>query len=99
MKISISSPTRTAMQSGQGKTGEWVITFPPALTPAIDPLMGWMGMAETTQQLKLSFANKEEAVEYANKNGLEYDIIEPKHRIIKPKSYAANFAFKRENRA
>lgn len=98
MKVEIYSPTRNAMQSGLSKAGEWVIAFPAGVAPAIDPLMGWTGMPDTTQQVKLSFASEEEAIEYTKKNGLDYTVIKPKTRIIKPKSYSSNFAFKKENR-
>jgi hypothetical protein len=99
MKIKIYSPTRNPMQSGLNKTSEWLISMPAAAAPAIDPLMGWTGMPDTTQQITLRFATKEEAIEYASKNGLEFEVEEPKERVIKPKSYSANFAFKTENRA
>jgi hypothetical protein len=56
-------------------------------------------MEDTSQQLKLQFMSKDEAIEYANKNGLEFEVIEQKQRVIKPKSYAANFAFRQENRS
>jgi hypothetical protein len=98
MKVKIISPTRSAMQSGLGKSGDWTLMFPPEAAPDIDPLMGWTGMPDTTQQLRINFNTQEEAIDYAQKNGLEFEVVEPKKRLIKPKSYSANFAFKLENR-
>lgn len=99
MKVKIISPTKNAMQSGMAKEGAWVLTFPPETPPMVDSLTGWVGMADTNQQLGLRFTTKEQAIEYAQKHNLQYDIINPKQRVIKPKSYSANFAFKNENRA
>lgn len=99
MKVKIISPTKNAMQSGMAKEGSWLLTFPAETPPPVDALTGWSGMADTNQQLGLRFVSKEAAIEYAQKHSLQYDIVEPKQRVIKPKSYAANFAFKNENRA
>jgi len=96
MKARIYKPVRTAMQqSGQSNNHHWVLEFAPQSAPFIDPLMGWTGMTDTTQQLLLEFTSQEEAVEYAKSNGIEHELKEPKKRVIKPKSYAANFAFNR----
>ncbi len=99
MKVKIISPAKNAMQSGTAKEGSWTLTFPAETPPSVDSLTGWVGMADTNQQLTLCFTSREAAIEYAQKHNLKYDIIDPKHRVIKPKLYASNFAFKNENRA
>lgn len=99
MKVKIYSPTKNPMQSGQGKAGNWEISFPSQVAPSTDPLTGWTGMGDTSPQVKLSFATKEEAIEYTAKNNIEYEVADPKKRIIKPKSYSANFAYRTEDRA
>lgn len=99
MKVTIYSPTRNPMQSGQAKIGGWEMVFPSDSPVSVDPLMGWTGMADTTQQLKMSFTSLDEAIAYAKHNSLGYEVVEPKKRAIKPKNYAANFAFRQENRA
>ena len=55
--------------------------------------MGWVGQQDTTQQLSLRFATKEEAIAYAEKHGFEVEYAEPKTRRVQPKSYADNFSF------
>ncbi len=96
MKARIYRPTRTAMQqSGQADSNHWLLEFEPQSSPYIDPLMGWTGMTDTTRQLYIEFTTQEEAVEYAKRCGLDYELKEPKARTVKPKSYAANFAFNR----
>ena len=82
------------MQSGTAKTHKWKLSFAPGAKPMIDPLMGWFGMKDTTQELdQLFFDTKEAAEAYAKANRVEYVVDEPKARSFKVKSYAANFAF------
>lgn len=95
MKARIYKPTRTAMQSGTALTKEWLLEFMPSAPLFVDPLMGWTGQSDTTQEISLFFHTKEEAIEYAARNGIEFEEFEPKTRVVTPKTYAANFAFKK----
>jgi hypothetical protein len=88
-------PARTAMQSGWANTRKWVFEYEPAARKEIDPLMGWTGSPDTEGQVRIRFDTKEEAVAFADRHGIAYRVEEPKSRRIRPKSYAANFAFKR----
>ena len=78
------------MQSGVKKFDKWVIEF---ITekPGINPLMGWESSTDTSSELKLEFSSKDLAIEYAKKNKINYELIEPKIRKIVKKSYADNF--------
>ena len=78
------------MQSGVSKYNKWIVEF---ITekPGINPLMGWESSTDTYTELKLEFSNKELAIEYAKKNKINYELIEPKLRKISKKSYADNF--------
>ena len=78
------------MQSGIKKFDKWVIEFI-AEKPGINPLMGWESSSDTYTELKLEFTTKELAVNYAKKNKISYELIEPKIRKIIKKSYADNF--------
>ena len=78
------------MQSGLGKLDKWIIEFKTKNT-GINPLMGWESSTDTLSELKLEFSTKELAIEYAKKNKINYEIIEPKIRKIVKKSYADNF--------
>jgi hypothetical protein len=93
MKARIYRPTRTAMQSGIANTLQWKLEFVPVANQFIDPLMGWSGQTDTSQEIQMYFPTKEEAYAYAKRNNLEFEEKGPKTRVIKPKSYAANFAF------
>ena len=89
-KAKIYKPTKTAMQSGTKKFDKWVIEFI-ADQPGINPLMGWESSTDTNSELKLEFSSKELAVDYAKKNKINFEIIEPKLRKVIKKSYADNF--------
>ena len=78
------------MQSGQGKSTKWLLEFE-TNNPTINPLMGWESSDDTLSELNLEFTSKELAIEYAKKNKIEIEIIEPKKRKIGKKSYADNF--------
>lgn len=88
----IYQPTKTAMQSGKGKTNFWILEFVPENTRFIDPIMGWTGSSDMkATEVKLKFSSKEEAIEYANSKGLKYELIEPKLPSLKINSYSKNF--------
>ena len=78
------------MQSGLGKLDKWIIEFKTKNT-GINPLMGWESSTDTLSELKLEFSTKELAIEYAKKNKINFEIIEPNIRKITKKSYADNF--------
>jgi len=97
MKVRIFKPAKTAMQSGVGKTKEWVLESEPA-PKFVDPLMGWTGSRDTMQQVQLSFETLDEAKAHAERNGWQYVVEMPHSRAIRPKAYADNFAFNRVGR-
>ncbi len=96
MFAKIFRPTKSAMQSGRAKTKQWVFEFEPRSGRTIDPLMGWTSSADTSRQVRLMFDSREEAVAYAKANGIPHQVLEPKERRRRSKSYAANFAFDRK---
>lgn len=94
MQVRIYRPAQTAMQSGKGNSHAWVLEYEPAAPKKADPLMGWLGSTDTTQQIRLKFASKDEAVAYAKRKGLEFEVIEPApKKPVPPKNYADNFRF------
>jgi len=97
MKVRIFKPAKTAMQSGVGKTKEWLLESEP--TPKIlDPLMGWTGSRDTMQQVQLWFPTLEEAKALAESNGWQFTVEMPHGRAVRPKAYADNFAYNRVGR-
>ena len=89
-KAKIYIPNKSAMQSGLGKINKWILEFETE-DPSINPLMGWESSSNTLSELKLEFSTKEQAINYAKKKKIIFEIIEPKKRKIIKKSYADNF--------
>ena len=97
MSARIYKPSRTAMQSGQGNSKDWVLDFEPESPRRVEPLMGWTSSGDMRQQLRLRFDTKEEAIAYCQREGIAYQVFETvplKRRIM---SYADNFSFKRRD--
>tara|TARA_Y100001970_G_scaffold272054_1_gene368270 strand:- start:1974 stop:2255 length:282 start_codon:yes stop_codon:yes gene_type:complete len=90
IKAKIYIPAKTSMQSGYGKTNKWIIEFNTKNT-GINPLMGWESSTDTMSEVKLEFTTKELAINYAKKNKIDFEIIEPQKRKLSKKSYADNF--------
>ncbi len=95
MAVRIYKPAKTAMQSGEARTREWLLEFEPESPSTPEPLMGWISSADTKSQVRLEFDTKEEAIAFATREGLAYTVIEPKPRKPIRKSYADNFRFGR----
>ena len=89
-KAKIYKPSKTAMQSGIKKFDKWIIEF---ITddPGKNPLMGWESSTDTYSELKLEFKSRNLAIEYAKKNNIVFEVLEPQQRKITKKSYADNF--------
>jgi hypothetical protein len=57
--------------------------------------MGWIGGGDTQAQVHLRFDTREEAIAYARKAGLSYDLELPPIRVRVAKVYADNFKYGR----
>lgn len=95
MTARIYKPSRTAMQSGQAKTKQWVLAYEQERPRAVEPLMGYTSTTDMLQQVQLSFDTKEEAIDYCTRHGIAYRVSEPKEKKAKRMSYSDNFKFNR----
>jgi len=97
MLARIFQPAKTAMQSGVAKTKLWFLEFEPSEARHPDPLMGWISSGDMlNSQVRLKFETKDEAVAYAKRHGIPFQVFEPKPRAPRPKAYADNFKFTRK---
>ncbi|MBK8458250.1 MAG: ETC complex I subunit [Phyllobacteriaceae bacterium] len=96
MTARIYSPARTATQSGKCKAGLWLLEHEPEAAKSIDPLTGYTSSVDMKAQVRLRFASREEAVAYAEKQGLAYRVEEPHAARPKAVSYSDNFKFDRK---
>jgi hypothetical protein len=88
-------PAKTAMSSGMGQTRSWILEYAPASKRQPEPIMGWTSSHDTLNQIRLKFPTLEEAVAFAQKEGLAYTVETPHEKAIKPKAYADNFRYDR----
>jgi len=87
----IYQPAKTAMQSGRGKNRSWILDYEPATPRRPEPLMGWVSSGDTLNQVRLTFATKDEAIAFAERKGLTYSVAEAHNRQIKPRNYGDRF--------
>ena len=78
------------MQSGMRNTKNWLLEFD-TLNTGINPLMGWESSKDTMSEVRLKFSTKDQAINYAKKNNIDYYVVEPQKSKIIKKSYADNF--------
>ena len=97
MKARIFRPSKSATQSGLGKTEEWVLEYEPPTARKPEPLMGWTASGDTLNQVRLKFPSLDEAKAYAEKKELEYTVREPKQRRVRPRNYGDNFRYVEES--
>ncbi|MEM1317780.1 MAG: ETC complex I subunit [Pseudomonadota bacterium] len=95
MVARIYRPAKTAMQSGLGKTKSWVLEFSRDEPRSVEPLMGWTSSSDMKAQIKLQFDSKEDAIAYAERNGLAFRVDAPKERVRRRVAYADNFKYDR----
>jgi hypothetical protein len=96
MLARIHKPPKSAMQSGRANTRLWELVFEPASARRPDPLMGWTMSTDTLGQVRLRFDTREEAVDYAQRHGIPFEVAaETKSKTI-VKAYADNFAYNRK---
>lgn len=90
MRVNIYQPVKSVTQSGKGNN-KWVLEFERDTKKIISPLMGWIGSNDMKEEIKMSFSTKERAIEFAEKNNLDYKVYEPQARKVITRSYADNF--------
>ncbi len=90
--VRIYQPAKTAMQSGRAKTRYWLLEFEPGAAKQRDRLMGWCGSRDMLDEVRLKFPTAEDAIAFAEKNGLDYRVQAPRAHRTRPKSYADNFS-------
>lgn len=95
MGARIYRPARNAMQSGKANTHHWVLEYDTVGSRSLDPLMGWTSSSDTRSQIRMNFDTREEAIAFAQREGIEFTVTEAREpkRIIK--AYADNFASNR----
>jgi len=91
MQVRIFQKQAAVNQSGPG-AALWHLGAMPDLDKRFyEDLMARYAGRDCYNSVKLTFASLEQAIEFAKSEDLEFEVIKPKYRSIKGKSYAANF--------
>lgn len=92
MVARIYRPAPNAMQSGKANAQHWLLEFENAASRSVEPMMGWTSSDDTRTQVRMRFDTRDEAIAFAQREGIEYRLSEPREpkRVIK--AYADNFA-------
>jgi len=92
MQARIFRPAKTAMQSGPaGNSKAWVLEYEPQAPKRPDNLMGWLGSNDMAQQVSLKFHSVDDAIAYAKRHHLDYQVQAEPQKPFRPKNYADNF--------
>lgn len=97
MTARIFRPTRNAMQSGRGKSKNWVLVHEPEAAREVEPLMGYTSSSDMAQQIRLTFETLEEAEAYARQAGLAYSVQTAQEASPKRVAYTDNFKHDRKS--
>lgn len=82
--------TPSVTQGGRAHAKNWILEFEPTSPPVTEPLMGWTGGG--AEQVRLRFPDRTSAERFAQRQGMEWTVIEPPPKPgLRPKSYADNF--------
>lgn len=88
-------PKKTT-QSGAMRSHIWILDYGQSSQRSHDPLTGWVGSKDTQTEVRLSFATKEQAIQYATHHSIAFNLEEPgTHRYV-VKDYEDNFNNKRK---
>ncbi|TPX35187.1 hypothetical protein SeMB42_g07208 [Synchytrium endobioticum] len=91
-QIRIYKPSRTAMQQGTNKADDWRIEFE-VQSRWENPLIGWTSSGDPMQATFLKFTSKQDAIRFAERQGYDYFIDEPKVPKFTKSNYNDNFKY------
>jgi hypothetical protein len=94
MKVKIYKPAKSATQSGRASSARWVLEYELETPRRPEPVMGWTSSNDTLNQVRMNFASKDAAVAFAESEGWEYEVDEPRARRITPRNYIDNFKYR-----
>ncbi|MEA1671825.1 NADH dehydrogenase ubiquinone Fe-S protein 4 [Nitrospirillum sp. BR 11163] len=80
LRAYIRRPSPATMQNAPGRKTSWILTYEAKPTHETDPLMGWKGGGDPQMDVFLAFDKLQEAVDYAERHNLPYEISDPEER-------------------
>lgn len=91
----IYSPARSVTQSGKARTGFWVLELVSSSAKFVESFMRYNAQSGASDQVQLRFPTCQQAIDYAEKQGIAYRVeaVHPAKRL--KRRYADNFCFER----
>lgn len=80
-------PARAAITSAP-RSRHWVLEFEPSRPQNLEPLMGWTTSQDPYRPIRMTFPDRDSAVDYALKNDWRYIVREDRPRRIGPNPWA-----------
>ena len=92
MIVKIFKKYKSPTQSGKANTNLWIMEFLSNNDRFQEQIMGWTGSINMyPNEVKLQFKNKEEAINFAKKNKLEFFVQESNKQKFTIKTYVNNY--------
>lgn len=95
--VRISKPSKNAMQYGTAYTKCWKIDFD-SKKRYESWLMGWTSSMDPLSNTSLTFATKEAAIDFCERNNFHWFVEEQPERKVRKKTYAENFSWDKRTR-
>ena len=96
LKYKIFKKSKSAMQSGIKNTKKWYLESMEINERSLNLSFDWSSSKNIEDQIKISFNDLQSAVDFAEKNSLDYEVFVPNQSNQILKSYSDNFKPKRK---
>ncbi len=91
MNVKIYRPAKSLAQSGDSKK-YWILEFIQDVNlKFVEKILHGISSSDTAGQVTIKFPTEKEALDFAQKNGYDYEIIKRKEYRPPLKSYSDNF--------
>lgn len=82
---------KAATQSGEAKNDIWYLKYLASNPVFSEPIMGWNSSSDMEKQVVIKFSSMDQAVDFAKKQGIDYEVVMAQEKKYRKKSYADNF--------
>ena len=96
LKYKIFKKSKSAMQSGIKNTKKWYLESMDINERSLNLSFDWSSSKNIEDQIKISFNDLQSAIDFAEKNNLDYEVFVPNQSNQILKSYSDNFKPKRK---
>ncbi len=87
MRALLHAPTKSAMQSGLGRVGPWVLQPLGGQPGEPEPVMGWVPARGTADEVRLAFPTRDGALAFAARAGWAVVALPAQARRVVPRNF------------